>query len=389
MTEETYYDILGVEKVATENDIKRQYKTLALKWHPDKHPLEGRAKAEEEFKKIHEAYSVLVDPEKRKLYDTYGKTRLDNNSFGEYDAFDLFNQMFNTMGHDNDSIDIENVMNEIELSLEQMYTGCNIKCKIERSSLCTSCNGTGINKSVGLCKGCNGCRMYKEIYELKVSVPKGVYEEYQIVIENEGHQVFPEHVSKYGSSRSKAVFIVKAKQHDTFERYIMPEKGKPDFSDLIVKLVITFGESIVGFNKSIKHLDGIVKNFCMLEPCRHNDMFVLKGCGMPKLNHVGEYGDLFISIHVSHPNKYKLSKTEKLSLCSMFETNMPEKKQNINEFIPFEKYKIEAKIKADSENMKQQYERRKKNKSTSFNPFADTHPNTADCVQQLFSHFFL
>ena len=398
MSSEEYYEILEIDKNATNETVKKNYRKLAAKWHPDRHPPENKSVAEEKFKTIAQAYEVLSDPEKRKIYDQFGKDGLNQPQFEHHmDPWDLFKDIIGMEMNEK----MHDVVCELDLTLDQMYNGCIIKKEIERASLCTSCNGAGgrdgqkieclqcngtghkivqirpgmftqmpcnmchgngKNTSAKTCKKCNGDKMYSEVINIEVIVPKGVHDEYPIVIEEEGHALLPEDVQKLGIKRSKAVFIVNEKPHATFKRFILPEKGKLDYSDLIIEINITFGESIVGFNKKIQHFNNKTIDFNLYDPCRHDDTFVLKGYGMPKLKENTKYGDLFISIQVEHPNKYKLSRADKLSLCSVFKgTELPEKKSNSHDFTTIDKYKIEAKIKCDSENMKRQYEKRRSN----------------------------
>jgi DnaJ-class molecular chaperone len=417
MNDIEYYSVLGLDKGASITEIKKQYRLLAQKWHPDKHPEETKKEAEDKFKKIAEAYSVLSDPEKKEIYDQYGKDGLNGDAYDSFDGinpWDLFSKVFSNFMNTEDELQLDNLVSDLELTLEQMYTGCKINREIDRITLCESCDakggensisvlckhcrglghivkqlgkmgmytnercdkcsGSGRNQTVKVCKKCNGNRMYKETYKIKIDVPKGVHHDYPIVIEEKGHSLLPEDAEKYGINRTKAVFIVKEKPHDLFKRFILNEKGKIDFSDLIIELDIGFGESITGFYREITHLDQSTIDFCMHEPCRHDDKFVIKGAGMPKISNPTKHGDLFISIQVEHPNKYKLSRANKLSLCNIFNNTIVEKKQNSHEIIPIEKYKIEAKIKADSENMKKKYESRKHgHKSNTFRvPFGDT-----------------
>ena len=398
MANDEYYKILGVEKNATPEEIKKSYRKLAAKYHPDKHPADTKSEAEEKFKEIAEAYEVLSDQEKRNIYDEHGKDGLQQGHFNHHmNPMDLFKMFGMDFGGSN--AQVQDMVCELELIFEQMYHGCKVKKEIERASLCPVCNGTGgkdghsiectdckgachkmaqlkpgmfaqvpcktchgngKNPSAKVCKKCGGDKMYSEVIEIEVTVPKGVHDEYPIIVEEEGHAILPEDITKFGITRSKAVFIVSEKPHQLFKRFILPEKGKLDYSDLIVELNISFGESIVGFNKKIPHLNKKNVDFCMYEPCRHDDTFVLKGYGMPKLNENEKYGDLFISIHVEHPKTYKLTRAERLSFCTIFKgTEIPEKKNNIHEFMTLEKYKVEAKIKSDSENMKRQYEQRR------------------------------
>lgn len=382
MSDDNYYDILGVKESASENEIKKRYKVLAKEWHPDKHTAENKIVAEEKFKKIAEAYSILSDSEKRQTYDNFGKGGLNMEEFNPFERRHEYQ--------------IEDLVSSIELTLEQNYNGGDkIMKTITRLSLCTlcdgsdilcptcrgrgfcgtqsksgmfgqlpckSCHGKGKNLSK-ICKKCNGERFFKETVEIEVKIPRGGYEQYPIVVEEEGHGLLPEHAEKLEIQRTKAVFLVTEKPHPVFKRFTPKEKGKTDNNmDLLIEIPITLGESILGFNKTIKHLDNRPINFCISKPCRHGDLFVLKGCGMPSWRNYTNYtkfGDLFVSIQVERLNK--LSKDEKATFSELFDTPLPNKKiPDSHEVTTFDEYKIEKSLSDVLENIEQQRQKSRK-----------------------------
>jgi DnaJ-class molecular chaperone len=220
-------------------------------------------------------------------------------------------------------------------------------------SLCKKCNN---NKK---CKECGGEGMVKEEVKLKIVIPRGVFNDYPIEIDNVGHAVFPEHVDAYGSERSSLICVVKEMPHQIFKRYVLQEKRKLDFSDIAIELNISLSESFIGFNKTITFLDDTDLEININESTRHNDIFVIKKKGMP-IYDFDDYGDLFVFICVEHPKEIlgKLSKQQKTNITDIFgEAELPNKKTTSN-LIPIEKYKAEAKMKATAEEHKQRYEQR-------------------------------
>jgi len=153
-----YYEILGVSRNATKIEIKKAYRKLAMKYHPDKNP--GDKEAEEMFKKINEAYQVLSDDEKRAIYDRYGKEGLEGrgykSDFDFSDIFDMFNDFFgggfereNSMPYDLDKII------KVNLEFEEAVYGVSKEIKINYFKICPQCKGSGA-ESKEICPTCNG-----------------------------------------------------------------------------------------------------------------------------------------------------------------------------------------------------------------------------------------
>ena len=175
MANRDFYNILGVSRDASDEEIKKAYRKLSLKWHPDRHSNDSEKDkkiAETKFKEISEAYSILSDPEKKKKYDTYGDADINIDQ-----GFGGFEQMFNGFGFfgnhfdnpfgggftQNDFIEAgENISMKIPLSIEDIYNGITKKVKFERKVRCPNCHGEGgTNKKT--CPYCNGQGKIKNI----------------------------------------------------------------------------------------------------------------------------------------------------------------------------------------------------------------------------------
>lgn len=164
-----YYDILGVSKNSTQDDIKKAYRKLAMKFHPDKHPTE-REKYEAKFKEISEAYSVLSDEEKRAGYDQFGKdfVNMEGGSSG-MDPRDIFKNFFGFgRGEEEES---SKVVETIQLPLEKIYKGCTVKHTYSRKIKCKGCNGTGNNDKIDrTCKKCNGKKIVTIMKQMGIMI---------------------------------------------------------------------------------------------------------------------------------------------------------------------------------------------------------------------------
>lgn len=306
MTNTEYYDVLDIKKPSNENEIKKAYRKLALKWHPDKN--NNDKEASEKFKKICEAYSVLSNPEKKKQYDSYGKKKPPKNSGFSGVSFsfkkgsgippiDIFEQFFGTKNieraeHSNfgfpayhhtslkkrkgDLVEVDLV-----IPLEKLYTGTTKKLKITRTDY-----------TVFPPKA--------ETVPISVQIQPGWKGGTKITHKNLGD-------TKPNEYTSDIVFIVREKEHPVFMR-----KG----DDLYAQFIIDLEEALNGINKTIKCLDGNeypIKNF---KPKYSNENFVLHGKGMPVREVVdGEKkivgnGDVIISFIVKFHDKKLIGNNE-------------------------------------------------------------------------------
>jgi DnaJ-class molecular chaperone len=263
-------------------------------------------------------------------------------------------------------VHMPNIVQPIELTFEEMYSGCEKEVEITRMSLCKC-------KKNKKCKECDGTGMVREEVSIQVIVSPGVHHDFPIEMENIGHAVFPEHISDFGSERGHVIFMVRELPHELYKRYAMVEKREIDFSDIAVEFDLTLSESFIGFNKQILFLDGENLEININEPVREGDIFVLKEKGMPKYKKDDEFGDLFIIINVEHPKEKfgKFTREQKAKIMDVFgEVKVPSKKTNPS-FIPLEKYKEEVKAKITAEDYKKHYDRRNNGGN-----------QTAECVHQ-------
>lgn len=421
MSHVDYYETLGLKKTASDDEIKSSYKMLAKKWHPDRNQ-NNRDEAENKFKEISEAYTVLSDPKKKDLYDKHGINGLKENENGmsQQDAMEMMmggmgglGGMVNMMmggfgGMGGMGGNIEDVKVGIEVDLQTLYTGASITQTIDRKSFCDKCDGTGskdkttdINckqckgqgmqmikmghmiaqKQCGLCKGsgvdpkvtkckkCNGDGLCKERVDVEVVIPKGAFDRFPIVIEGEGNQIPVKYVERIGKNRTDIIFVIVEKEHDVFKRgFAIEEKKRIDQSDLLINLSISFTDSLAGFHTVLTHLDG-EKITIGEELCRHNDKFVLIGYGMPKLTKDGketnEKGDLIIQLEVQHPKEAGMSDATKKELKKLLSGDKKHKSHpNVIKMMPFDKYKKTVKIQAESEEAREKYNRRKMKKNS-------------------------
>ena len=347
MTKRDYYDILGINKNATKAEIKKAYRKLALKYHPDKNPDKD---AEEKFKEISEAYAVLYDDEKRQMYDQYGHSGIDQRysyedifrgadfsdifrgmgfdfGFGGFD--DIFEQFFGHRAGFGRRTQVRrrgaDLRYDIQISLEDAYNGLKTEIQVPRSETCDTCHGSGAkpgtqpktcpqcngtgqqktsrrtafgmftqittcNKCGGkgttieeYCPTCRGLGRVQRTRDIELKLPKGVDEGSQLRLAGEGEA---------GDAGSGDLYVVvHIKQHPIFER-----RG----SDLYMSQPISFPEATLGTKINIKTIDGTVEKVKIPEGTQHGDVIRLRNKGMPSLRG-RNYGDLYLDIKLRTP----------------------------------------------------------------------------------------
>ncbi|CUE68025.1 DNA-J chaperone, putative [Bodo saltans] len=335
MVKETeYYDLNPVPADAPENDIKRAYRKLALKYHPDKNP--GNAEAAEMFKNISHAYEVLSDEEKRKRYDQYGKKGLEEGGGGGgfHDASDIFSMFFGGGRRERGEPKPKDIVHELNVSLEEMYSGKTKKIAVTRDRLCSSCDGRGTKpgaeknacrecrgqgvqirmqqlfpgmvqqvqvrcnacagegvqvKPSDLCQGCNGKSIVKERKILEIVIEIGQKKGDHKRFTGEGDQ----HPSMKLSG--DVLIFIQQKPHDLFRRI---------GTHLLVNHKITLQEALCGFELPIEHLDKrmIVIKVPAGQVIDPNFAWTVYREGMPLPNTGGgERGNLVIHFDVAFP----------------------------------------------------------------------------------------
>lgn len=349
-----YYDILGINKDASEEDIKKAYRKMAVKWHPDKNP-NNKSEAEEKFKIISEAFSVLSDPNKKEIYDKYGEdgVKQQENGMGGQSAEDIFSMFFgggNPFGPDfnrghfqNEEVKTKPKVVEIPLNLKDIYFGTKkkITLKLDRNcnncngdgghncKICNECNGNGFktfNKMIGpnmiqrftdQCKRCNGS---KKIFENKcdkcngkrtkqieeqfiITIEKGVVNDDTVIYENKGNQYPNELIGDI-------IFIIKESNNTVYQRI---------GNDLIYNQNISLGDSLVGCFVSLNHINGEKIVISENNFIKDNSYSVIKNKGMP-IKGSSTFGSLYIVYTIEYPNK-KLTNDEKQIIKDILPTN--------------------------------------------------------------------
>lgn len=326
---------MGVEKDAGENDIKKAYRKLALKAHPDK------GGDPETFKNLTTAYEVLSDPEKRKVYDQHGKEGLENGGSGGGNAEDVFSMFFGGGGRGaRGPRKGEDIGHPIKMSLEDLYNGKTTKLAINRDRLCgacdgkggragaerpcTDCHGRGIKVSLrqigpGMvqqiqqpcttcrgqgksireedkCRECRGNKVVKERKVLEVHVDKGMKNGQKIKFTGEADEA-PDTIP------GDVIFIIQEKEHDVFKR-----KG----ADLAMTMHISLSEALCGFTRTVTHLDDRVLKVTSApgEVVVPDSFKVIDGEGMPHHGNPFTKGRLFIQFKVDFPRSFSLSPTQ-------------------------------------------------------------------------------
>eukprot|EP00457_Paulinella_chromatophora_P010927 gb/GEZN01011046.1/.p1 GENE.gb/GEZN01011046.1/~~gb/GEZN01011046.1/.p1 ORF type:complete len:362 (+),score=43.17 gb/GEZN01011046.1/:31-1116(+) len=326
-----YYEILGVARDATDSTIKKAYRKLSKKFHPDKNP--GNEEARAKFVDIANAYEALSDKEKRRIYDRHGEEGLSKqNQGGGVDPFDIFSQMFGGGGRrsgGNDERRGSDVTLELPVRLEDLYSGLETEVAVRNNEICprcrghgaaheddvktcTKCKGTGVitqrqqiapgfvqqfqspcgkcggkgKLSTSTCPYCKGAKVVMGERTLDVVVEQGMKDGSEIVFENAGDD-HPDHAAGH------IIFKVSTQPHSIFTR---------DGDDLKMNVHISLLEALTGFSRSITHLDG------HLVPISSDSItkpgFVQKVAkeGMPLHNYPSEKGHLYISYVVDFPS---------------------------------------------------------------------------------------
>jgi len=349
-----YYEILGVSRTATKTEIKKAYRKLAMKYHPDRNP--GDKEAEEKFKLINEAYQVLSDDEKRAVYDRYGKEGLEGRGyrtdFDFSDIFDMFNDIFGggfNYEEDLTPYDLDKAI-EITLEFEEAAYGVSKTIENEYFALCPVCRGSGA-KEKEICKTCGGrgsvvvgnrfirmsqtcpnCQgrgyVIKERcpeckgrgYILKketihIDIPAGVDSGMRMRVAGKGN--------KGKNYRGDLYVIFKVKPSKIFKR-----KG----NNLIVEVPVFFTSAILGDKIKIPTLEG-EKEIEIKPFTKDKTQILLKNKGLPDPN-TGFKGDLIAIINIVYPKKLNEEQKELLTkLHESFTGEIKEHKSFLEEAI--------------------------------------------------------
>lgn len=367
--ERSYYDVLGVSKNASANEIKKKYYSLAAKYHPDKLPENQKEYGEKMFKEISEAYDVLKDDEKRKMYDQFGKEGLQK-GMGGPDVNDfmggIFSQMFSHQPQRKEYAPPIQIIEQV--TLEDVYVGKKINKTFERYDICKSCNATGfedkqnhkcttckgqgktmqitqikpgvLQQSVEPCKACSGTgqdsssnlkkcvkcigkRVFLTKHTMEIEIPPGIRNEEVIEIMNEGHEI-PDGDKYLDKKTGKMItrgflrIIIHEQDHKTFKRGVNIN-GVVNHADLLIELNISLAESLCGFTRTVHHLDGKDIFIAYDEIIQDNTLHRINGKGVPIRQKPYIYGDLIVKFNIMYPDK--LTEEQKNSIYSILTNN--------------------------------------------------------------------
>lgn len=340
-----YYEVLGVSKNASQEDLKKAYRKAAIKNHPDK------GGDPEKFKELAQAYEVLSDPEKREIYDQYGEDALKEGmggGGGGHDPFDIFSSFFGGSGFGGGSSRGrrqrrgEDVVHPLKASLEDIYLGTTKKLSLSRNVICVKCNGKGSKSGASMtCPGCQGTGMKVTIRQLGPSMIqqmqqacnecKGTGEtinEKDRCPQCKGDKVVPEKkvlevvVEKGMQNGQKITFPGEADEApDTVTGdivFILQQKEHPKFKrkgdDLFVEHTLSLTEALCGFQFVLTHLDGrqlLIKSNPG-EVVKPDSFKAINDEGMPMYQRPFMKGKLYIHFTVDFPESLSPEQVEAL-----------------------------------------------------------------------------
>ncbi|XP_023513629.1 dnaJ protein ERDJ3B-like [Cucurbita pepo subsp. pepo] len=305
----SYYDILQVPKGASDEQIKRAYRKLALKYHPDKN--QGNEEANKRFAEISNAYEVLSDGEKRNIYDKYGEEGLKQHAASGgrgggmgMNIQDIFSQFFGGGGGMEEEEKIpkgDDVIVELDASLEDLYMGGSLKVWREKNILKPApgkrrcnCRNEVYHKQIGpgmfqqmteqVCEQCPNVKFEREGYFVTVDIEKGMQDGQEVTFYEDGEPMID---GEAGDLR----FRIRTAPHDLFRR---------EGNDLHATVTITLVQALVGFEKSLKHLDEHLVEIGTKGITKPKEVRKFKGEGMP-LHFSTKKGDLYVTFEVLFP----------------------------------------------------------------------------------------
>jgi molecular chaperone DnaJ len=335
MQKRDYYEVLGVSRDAGANEIKRVYRKLALKYHPDRNP--GDKEAEEHFKEAAEAYEVLRDREKRQIYDQFGHEGLEGRGFTGFSGFedifasfgDIFGDFFGfgaRGGRRSRARQGRNLRYDLELTLEDAFHGKEDEIIFDKLERCRRCDGSGVApgsepqvcatcqgrgqviRSQGFfqisttcpachgegriitdpCVDCNGTGKIKVERSISVKIPAGVDTGSQLRLRGEGEP------GEHGGPTGDLFVVIHIKDHPFFTR---------EDDDLICQIPISFVQAALGDTLTIPLLGEETHELRIRPGTQPGDVSKIPGKGMPSLQGYRRRGDVFVKINVKIPEK--------------------------------------------------------------------------------------
>ncbi|KAG6552764.1 hypothetical protein Mapa_005712 [Marchantia paleacea] len=311
----SYYDVLQIPKSASDDQIKRAYRKLALKYHPDKNP--GNEEATKKFAEISNAYEVLSDKEKRGIYDQYGEEGLKQNGGGQRGggfANDIFSQFFGGSGmrfgfggddeNEEDKTPKGNdVYVDLYVTLEDLYIGNSLRVWREKSVLRPAsgkrkcnCKNKVMHKQIGpgmfqqytqqVCEECPNMKFEREGISITMDIEKGMVDGQEIVFYEDGEPIMD-------GDAGDLKFVIQTEPHERFIR---------EGNNLKTSVTISLVDALVGFEKELTHLDGHSVKLGTKGITKPNETKRFSGEGMP-IHESVRRGDLFVTFEVTFPSK--------------------------------------------------------------------------------------
>ena len=366
-----YYEVLGLKKGASEDEIKKAFRKMALKYHPDRNP--DNKEAEEKFKEVNEAYSVLSDPDKKDKYDRFGHAGVDPNAgfggaggFGDFGGFGGFEDIFNMFGggfgggfggaaRRNGPMKGRDLQKNITISFDEAAFGTKKTLKVTKYVKCAKCNGEGTapgtsKKSCPKCGGsgqvhtvqntpfgrfqstgpcpdcggkgtiietpcpdCGGSGKVRKTVEIKIDIPAGVDNDSVIPIRGQGDP------GENGGPNGDFYVVITVKPHEMFRR---------DRDNLYIDIPIGFHQAALGDEITVPTLDGKV-SYKVPAGTQPGTVFRLKGKGMRNVR-TGRMGDLYVKVQLEVPTK--LNGAQKKAIKEMGEKVGPDCYQKKSSF---------------------------------------------------------
>lgn len=368
-----YYEVLGVSKSATEDELKKAYRKLAKQYHPDLHPDDKEAEAK--FKELNEAYAVLSDNDSRAKYDQFGHAGVDPNfgagggggfggfgGFADFDLGSIFDSFFGGGGAArprNGPQKGESLRSSVIISFEEAAFGCEKEVTINRSEQCEECGGSGCAKGttaeicsechgtgtvrvqqqtpMGVfastspcpkchgtgkiilqpCKTCKGNGYVRKQRKISVNIPAGIDDGQVISLRGQGN------AGKRGGPAGDLLISVGVRSHPLFTR---------EGTSVFCEAPITFTQAALGAELEIPTIDGKVK-YTLPEGTQTGTVFRLRGKGIPNLHGKGR-GDQYVTVTVEVPKNLTSEQKEKLRQfdSSLSENNHTKRKSFFEKF---------------------------------------------------------
>jgi molecular chaperone DnaJ len=354
MAKRDYYEVLGVSRDASEEEIKKAYRKLALKYHPDKNP--GDKASEEKFKELGEAYEVLNEPQKKAAYDQYGHAAFDprtrgfspgSGAGGFHDPFEIFREVFGGAGggifedlfgggesrDPNAAQRGSDLRYDMEISFIEAALGCEKEIALTKKETCEACQGSGAERGSGSrtcqtcggqgqvvrsggfiriaqtcprcggagrviekpCRTCHGEGLRERASRIKLKIPAGVDTAARLRSSNNGE------AGQRGGPSGDLYVVLHVKPHDLFQR---------EGDDLLCEVPISFVQAALGADVEVPTLGGKaqIKIPAGTQP---GTIFRLKGKGIKNLQGYG-FGDLHVRVTVEVPNHLNAAQRDKL-----------------------------------------------------------------------------